>query len=94
MGVLQYITAIARNNKVADTTCPKNEYIAPNEKEHGDLARFLTSIAGIGPRKADEIMRCGYSTMSELKEARFEDLCEIPGISVKMAKNITEAVKD
>ena len=58
-----------------------------------DTFAFLLSIPGIGPQKADEIIR-GYGSIKELRKASLEDLSEIPGVSLSIAKKIKEAVRE
>ena len=54
----------------------------------------LVEIHGIGRRRARALYIHGYRRLSDFREARVEDLMNIPGIGVKLAKKIINEAKN
>jgi len=54
----------------------------------------LVSLPGVGRRKARILYANGYRNLLDLKKASIEELMSIPGIGVKTARKIMEAVKE
>lgn len=64
---------------------------APSYKNKEKEARhFLLSVPGVGPNKVKEVMRCGYRSLEDIRGASLEELTEVPGVSVQLAKRIME----
>ena len=47
----------------------------------------LDNIKGLGPQKRRELMNY-FKSIQSIKVASVEDLCKVPGISIKLAKDI------
>ena len=47
----------------------------------------LDNIKGLGPKKKKDLMSC-FKSIQSIKEASVDDLCKVPGISIKLAKEI------
>jgi len=47
----------------------------------------LDNIKGLGPKKKKDLMCC-FKSIQSIKEASVGDLCKVPGISIKLAKEI------
>jgi len=47
----------------------------------------LDKIKGLGPKKRKDLMNC-FKSIQSIKAASIEDLCKVPGIGIKLAKDI------
>ena len=52
----------------------------------------LTTIANVGPEKADRLREAGFETVDDVKEASIEDLCVVDGIARQTAEEIVDDV--
>jgi excinuclease ABC subunit C len=48
----------------------------------------LSNIKGLGPQKRKDLMKY-FKSIQSIKDASVDDLCKVPGISIKLAKDIT-----
>ena len=47
----------------------------------------LDNIRGLGPKKKKDLMNY-FKSIKSIKSASVEDLCNVPGISIKLAQEI------
>jgi len=47
----------------------------------------LTTIANVGPEKADRLREAGFETVDDVKEASIEDLCVVDGIALILSSS-------
>ena len=63
--------------------------ITNNRKKKGKIIRAssLDKVKGLGPRKKKDLLKT-FKSIQSIKEASTDDLCKVPGISIKLANEI------
>ena len=63
--------------------------ITNNRKKKGKFIRAssLDKVKGLGPRKKKDLLKT-FKSIQSIKEASIDDLCMVPGISIKLANEI------
>ncbi len=63
--------------------------ITNNRKKKGKFIRVssLDKVKGLGPRKKKDLLKT-FKSIQSIKEASTDDLCKVPGISIKLANEI------
>ncbi len=69
----------------------ESQVVKEKEKQASDYVTILLQLPGVGEMIAQEFIKIGLVTLSDIAKAKIEDLTKIPGIGDKKAEKIKQA---
>jgi predicted flap endonuclease-1-like 5' DNA nuclease len=64
------------------------------EAAEAEAASGLTSIEGVGPKTAEQLIQAGYDTIEKIAAMSDEEILAVPGIGEKTAQKILLSARD
>ncbi|MEW5936438.1 MAG: ATPase domain-containing protein [Candidatus Thermoplasmatota archaeon] len=68
----------------------KGVYVLEKGLDREKILAEFTNLPGIGPAKARALLEQGFTSLADLSAASLTELCEVPGITLRLARNIKE----
>ncbi|MCK5398140.1 MAG: hypothetical protein KAJ33_07825, partial [Thermoplasmata archaeon] len=72
----------------------RGRYGSKKELDKDSILSDFMKIPGLGPSKARSLLKWGYTSLEELKQASSSDLSKVPGISLKYGREMKEFLQN